>query len=117
MNAGLRGAGYSDVQPLFQGSSVTGKSFKTGQPFDVGRVSDFDIALGSPKLLARAKELGIGLRSGGVRTGPLNPAELEKLGLLELVDKLSKQWGRKVSFMLYDSTDSALKRGAGITIP
>lgn len=36
LNSGLRKAGFNDVQPIFQGSSVTGKSFRTGQPFNVG---------------------------------------------------------------------------------
>lgn len=43
--------GYGDVEPIFQGSSVTGQSFKAGQAFDAGRVSDFDVALASPELL------------------------------------------------------------------
>jgi len=33
-----------------QGSSVSGVSFSTGQPFDVGRVSDFDVAISHPEL-------------------------------------------------------------------
>ncbi len=71
---GLRGASYDDVTAIFQGSSVTGQSFRTGAGFDVGRVSDFDIALSSPQLLSQADALGIGLRSGGTRTGPLTAA-------------------------------------------
>ncbi|MGF6805645.1 hypothetical protein OKW30_000771 [Paraburkholderia sp. Clong3] len=45
---GLSRAGYADAEPILQGSAVTGKSFRTGQFFDVGRVSDFDIGLASP---------------------------------------------------------------------
>jgi len=37
LGAGLRGAGYDDVTAVFQGSSVTGRSFHTGAAFDVGR--------------------------------------------------------------------------------
>ncbi|PLR65507.1 hypothetical protein QCBJ_00180 [Pseudomonas sp. QC2] len=77
-------AGYGNVEPILQGSAVTGKSFKTGQEFDVGRVSDFDIALASPELLQRAQSLGIGLRSGGSRTGPLSARDLQTLGLKDL---------------------------------
>ena len=63
---GLRQAGYGNVEPILQGSAVTGKSFKTGEAFDIGRISDFDIALAGSELLLRAKSLGIGLRSGGL---------------------------------------------------
>ncbi len=49
-----------------------------------GRVSDFDVALGSEDLLQAAKTAGVRLRSGGLRTGPLNVAELRQLGLAEL---------------------------------
>lgn len=34
---GLARAGYENVEPILQGSAVTGKSFKTGEAFDVGR--------------------------------------------------------------------------------
>lgn len=50
--SGLRGAGYDDVTAI-----------------DVGRVSDFDIALASPQLLDRASALGIGLRSAVLGLG------------------------------------------------
>ncbi len=97
LNTGLRNAGYDDVQGIFQGSSVTGKSYRTGQAFDVGRVSDFDVALSSPTLLQRAKDLGIPLRSQGARTAPLNPAHLEQLGLSDVATQLSGQAGRPVN--------------------
>jgi hypothetical protein len=71
LKGGLEKAGYGSVQAVFQGSSVTGEKYTTGAVFDVERVSDFDIALASPDFLQRAKQLGIGLRSGGIRTGPL----------------------------------------------
>lgn len=45
-------AGYPDVEPILQGSAVTGKNFGTGAPFDVGRVSDFDVALAKPSQTA-----------------------------------------------------------------
>ncbi|GAA6139445.1 hypothetical protein NBRC116583_31920 [Arenicella sp. 4NH20-0111] len=58
-------AGFSGTKAILQGSAVTGKSFRTGKAFDAGRVSDFDIALAGSDILARARQLGIGLRSGG----------------------------------------------------
>jgi hypothetical protein len=42
---GLRQAGFNDAEAAMQGSSVTRRSAETGQPFDQGRISDFDVAL------------------------------------------------------------------------
>jgi RHS repeat-associated protein len=93
------------------GSAVTGKSFTTGAAFDVGRVSDFDVAVVSPKLLGEAKDLGLGLRSGGARTGPLDANALKSLGLSNLSQTLSKQAGRPVNFMVYGTEDALKARG------
>jgi hypothetical protein len=115
--AGLRGAGYDDATAIFQGSSVTGQSYRTGAAFDVGRVSDFDVALASPQLLSRADALQIGLRSGGSRTGPLTAAQLERLGLGDLATSLSSSAGRPVNFMIFDSVPGATSRAPSIVVP
>ena len=60
LNSGLADAGFGGAKALLQGSAVTGKSFRTGKAFDAGRVSDFDIALAGPAILARAKQLVLG---------------------------------------------------------
>jgi filamentous hemagglutinin len=112
----LQNAGYGDVQAAFRGSSVTGVSFKTGAPFDVGRVSDFDLALASSTLLQRAKELGIGLRGGGTRTVPLKDKHLKMLGLLDLQQELNEMAGRPVTFMIYESIESIAQRGPYIIV-
>ncbi|WP_237742001.1 two-partner secretion domain-containing protein [Herbaspirillum rubrisubalbicans] len=117
MRNGLNAAGYTDVEPILQGSAVTGKSFATGQPFDVGRVSDFDVALASPKLLKAAEDAGIGMRSGGTRTGPLSAADLKVLGLQSLANQMSQQAGRDVNFMIYNSTAAATERAPSIILP
>ena len=117
LRGGLRQAGYDDVTPLLQGSAVTGRSFKTGAPFDAGRVSDFDIALASPGLLARAAELGIGLRSQGLRTGPLQAADLQRLGLSDLAQRLSSEAGRPVNFMIFGTKQAAVSRGPSTVLP
>jgi filamentous hemagglutinin len=117
LKQGLQNAGYGDVQAIFQGSSVTSVKYTTGAPFDVGRVSDFDIALASPTLLQRAKELGIGLRGGGIRTGPLTDKQLEMLGLLDLAEELSRTAGRPVKFMIYESIEAAVERGPSLLVP
>jgi hypothetical protein len=113
----LRGAGLNDATAVFQGSSVTGSSFSTGVPFDVGRVGDFDIAIASRSAMDRASDLGVGLRSGGSRTGPLTAAQLQRLGLGDLVAQLSDAAGRPVNFMLFDSIEAAMSRGPSIVVP
>ncbi|MDX2139164.1 MAG: hypothetical protein SF123_13835 [Chloroflexota bacterium] len=106
----LHGAGYTDVIPAFAGSSASGVSFRPGVPFDAS--SDYDIALISPQLMARAQELGIQLRSQGTRTAPLTQEQLELLGLGNLATELSAQaGGREVNFMIYLSEDVLAGRG------
>lgn len=115
---GLKDAGYGDVQPIFQGSSVSGTRYATGKPFDVGAPkSDFDIALASPNLLERASELGIELRSAGTRTRPLRQADLQRLGLRDLAKDLATDAGRPVNFMIYGSREGAVSRGPSLEVP
>lgn len=115
LHRGLADAGYTDAQGILQGSAVTGKSFRPPyQVFDVGRVSDFDIALSGDSLFQAAQDAGIGLRSAGTRTGPLNERALQKLGLFDLSTELSAQAGRPVNFMIYQSTETAVNRAPSI---
>ena len=117
LHAGLNEAGYPDAVPIFHGSSVTGVKYTTGEPFDVGRVSDYDIALADATMLDDASSIGVGLRGRGTRTGPLLSPELRDLGLRSLRNELRDQAGRKVSFMVYESADSATSRGPSIMVP
>ncbi|WP_420348628.1 hypothetical protein [Pelagibius sp.] len=103
-----------------RGSAVTGRSFHgvrkdyTGPYFDAkpSEASDFDLALVSPTLMQRARELGIPLRSNRKRTAELTSQDLDRLGLGgldgELKDKVGK---RTVTFMIYDSNQTLLSRG------
>jgi RHS repeat-associated protein len=116
LTQGLQRAGYEGVDVLFQGSAVTGRSFRTGAPFDVGRLSDFDIALAGENLLNAAASSGVGLRSGGSRTGPLGDAALGKLGLYELRSFLTGLAGREVNFMIYRSTSQAVERAPSVLV-
>jgi RHS repeat-associated protein len=111
VSGGLREAAGGGLQAFLGGSAITGQSFRTGAAFDVGRTSDFDIAVVGGNLLAKAKELGIELRSKGTRTGPLDPQALKALGLDKLAQQLSQQAGRKVSFMIYESEEALRQRG------
>jgi hypothetical protein len=117
MRTGLEGAGYHDVDIAVSGSSVTGVSWRTGEPFDIGRVSDLDVALGSDDLFEAAREAGVKTWSRDTRTPPLETKQLRRLGLQPLTDQLSSQLGRKVSLMLYRSIDTALARRLTVMVP
>ncbi|WP_458121854.1 hypothetical protein [Paenibacillus sp. Z6-24] len=109
------------TQIIFQGSSVTGVSHKKGLPFDQGRKSDFDIALVNDDLFLEALEIGRGggfkMKTDPNRIGPLDEKQLDRLGLLEIIEKKSKEAGRPVSFMLYESVEQALKRPSLMVTP
>jgi hypothetical protein len=109
----LRAGLEADVEPVFQGSAVTGKSHVTGQPFDVGRVSDFDIGLIGKGLFDRASALGERTKTQPNRIGPIEPGSepARRLGLDETLQALSRlAGGRPVKFMLYEDLARALKR-------
>jgi hypothetical protein len=113
----LKDAGFPNAEALFQGSSVTGRGFRPPHAaFDAGRVSDFDIALASEPMLDRAASLGVGLRSGGMRTGPLSAAEVKALGLGDLQRSLEQMAGRPVNFMIYRDAASAAARSPSIGV-
>ena len=113
----LRAAGYRDAEPYFAGSAVTGYSYRTGEAFDVGRRSDYDIAIVSPSILQRAKELGIPLRGNGTRTGPIRPQQLQSLGLEAIANRLSRQENRDVGIMIYRTRKELELRGPNLPIP
>jgi hypothetical protein len=114
---GLAAAGHRDAEPFIRGSAVTGFSYRTGEAFDVGRTSDYDLALVSPTLMRRADELGIELRGQGSRTGPSNEEELVKLGLDGVASQLGMQAGRNVSFVIYRSRAVLEGRGPNLRLP
>jgi hypothetical protein len=68
---------------------VTGRRFErsvdfehTGEPFDVGRVSDYDVAIASDTLVARAGDADMTLPTDRA----LLPKELSRLGLRDLAE-------------------------------
>ncbi len=74
----LRSTVPEGTQPLFQGSAVTGSSYSTGKPFDVGRQSDFDIALAGSDLFEKAKALNLKAKDG-TRIGPLSAEKIWRI--------------------------------------
>lgn len=120
IRSGLARAGYRDAEPILQGSAVTGRSYRGGYKFDAspsGQKSDFDVALVSPSLLKKARELNIPLRSSGGRTRPLMDDDLGGLGIKDIHNQLQIQYGRKVEFMIYESKELAIVRSPSVLFP
>ena len=99
----------ADAELVLQGSSVSGRRFErsvdfdvTGEPFDVGRISDYDVAIASDTIHQRAGDLGIPL---GGRALTLD--EIDALGLRPLHDAAQQAAIRdtgiahEVKFMVY----------------
>jgi RHS repeat-associated protein len=114
LSTGLGAAGARGTTAFLTGSAVSGANFRTGSGFDVGRISDLDVALVSTRLLNRASDLGLALRGGGTRTGPLDSSALKMLGLNSLQATLTKLAGRPVNFMVYQTEDALRRRGAAM---
>jgi hypothetical protein len=84
--AGSIGAVDPSAKLVLQGSSLEGRRFErtvdfdhTGEPFDVGRISDYDIAIESDVLTRKLRESPINASDRA-----LTPKELDDLGLGEL---------------------------------
>lgn len=108
--ARLRAGLPEGVEPVFQGSSVTGRKYKTtdtgreGDAFDFGRKSDFDIGLVHKGLFDRAAATGLlRTKQDPPRIGPIKlDSELAgQLGLNPVLQALNQMSGRKVEFNLY----------------
>jgi hypothetical protein len=102
---GFSNAGYDSMNAAFQGSSVVGfkqsnkfrdkaktiLSRSAGTIFDSGKPSDFDIAIASPELFAKALEadggkgqISFGGKSDGVLVDARNRQLLQELGLVDV---------------------------------
>jgi RHS repeat-associated protein len=118
LKQGLAEAGFAGTRAFFQGSSVTGVQYASpNDPFDIGRLSDFDVALAGADIFAQAKSLGIPLRQGGSRTGPLLQDNLRALGLYDLQQQLTRDAGRDVNFMIYRDPAAAASRSPSVEVP
>lgn len=113
-SSALRAGLPPGVEPVFQGSSVTGVKavssggIKAGTPFDKGRISDFDIGLISEDLATQAALLdGVRVKTLPTRVGPLDANSSARLGLGNLAERLRLQAGRPVNFVLFDSMEGA----------
>lgn len=110
-----------DTRIAIRGSAVTGNGFDkiaqsyTKPYFDVGRISDHDIAIVSRTLFEKARARGVALRQGGTRTDVLNPDDMANLGLTTILAKIRQMTGRKrTELMIYKSVNTLNKRGANM---
>ncbi|MBV1859267.1 MAG: hypothetical protein KUG77_12705 [Nannocystaceae bacterium] len=116
LQAGLQRSDFGGTIAHMQGSAVTGRSYRTGAAFDVGRVSDFDIALSGEKILDAARAIGVKVKTGG-HTRPLAASQIDALGLRGTADRLSRMaGGREVNFMLFDAAETAVKKAPSFPI-
>ncbi|WP_317125565.1 RHS repeat-associated core domain-containing protein [Flavobacterium columnare] len=115
VQASMSRAGFKGTDVFMQGSSVTGRSFSTGELFDVGRKSDFDVALVNKDLLKKAESLDLA-KTGRPYSMPLDADAMRKLGFGDLADSLSKRFGRDVNFRIFDSEDSVRSKGKSYKI-
>lgn len=109
-----------DAKVVFHGSSLSGQSFKDkgggSKLFDVGRDSDYDVAIVSPHLWQMAIEFGVKIR--GDHSEPLTPESIELLGLGKAFAAANFLARREVNFMLYQSEASAHQHeGAALDAP
>jgi RHS repeat-associated protein len=115
LRAGLVRAGFGDVKAIIQGSAATGRSAETGAVFDVGRISDLDVALVGKDLLEAARAAGVDIRGSGLSSGPLTVADIAKLGLTEVRATLTRlAGGRTVNFRIFADEATAKAAGPGI---
>ncbi|MEU4240900.1 hypothetical protein [Actinoplanes sp. NPDC026619] len=107
---------YPDLEMGFQGSSVTGRSADNGDPFDQGRVSDYDIAISGDSVYRAANENGVQYRGDQVSTGPLSERDLDRLGLDGIVEDVSAETGREVHIMIFRTIEEAAGRKPTIKV-
>ena len=98
-------AGFDDAELFMQGSSVSRVKYATKEVLDARagiKPSDYDVAVVSPKLVARAEELGL-----DIHKGPLTAEQVSALGLREAQESLTKasKGGRPVNFKVYETVE------------
>ncbi|GAL87795.1 RHS repeat-associated core domain-containing protein [Sporocytophaga myxococcoides] len=116
IQAGLAKLGYKNTNLYMQGSSITARSAETGELFDVGRKSDFDLALTGEDIFKKAEELGL---VKGDRTGPINlgSEEASKLGISDLLEEISNSIGRDVNVMIFKTVEAIKAKGSSVRVP
>jgi filamentous hemagglutinin len=109
-----------DATIVIHGSSLSGQSFKDkgggSRFFDVGRDSDYDVAIASETLWKLAADVGIKIR--GDHSEPLTAEGIAALGLKKAYDSANFLARREVNFMLYENEKTAHQHeGAALVAP
>jgi hypothetical protein len=109
-----------DATIVMHGSSLSGQSFKDkgggSRFFDVGRDSDYDVAIASETLWKLAADVGIKIR--GDHSEPLTAEGIAALGLKKAYDSANFLARREVNFMLYENEKTAHQHeGAALVAP
>jgi hypothetical protein len=115
----IRRACPKDAKVVFHGSSLSGESYvdKGGgsRRFDVGRESDYDVAIISPTLFKMAEAMEVKIRgkgSGDPHTEPLTAEQIAGLGLGRAHESAELIARREVNFMIYPD-DAAVQGHSG----
>ncbi len=95
---------------------MTGFSYRTGNAFDVGRHSDYDIAIVSPRLLERVQASGYGLPRSDARSRAITWNKLPDPAMASWLRSLGLQYGRDASVMIYRSRRDLELRGPFLPI-
>lgn len=110
-------AGYNDAYVYLRGSAVTGYSYESGEAFDVGEPSDFDLAIVSPTMMRRAEQAGVPLVRNRSRTFPLERDQERSLGISDFMTLMRNQSRRRTTIVIYRSKSVMDKRGPNIKLP
>jgi hypothetical protein len=101
----------ADATVVFHGSSLSGQSYKDkggSRLFDVGRDSDYDVAIASESLWQLAQDPTVNIKiRGGDHSEPLTAEGLDKLGLAKAHAAANFAARREVNFMLYQNVETA----------
>jgi RHS repeat-associated protein len=118
LDSEMRQAGYDDAEAFMQGRAASGAKYNRGNPIPLNARAqitpeDYDVAIVSPKMIAKAKESGL----RNFLSGPLDEKQLAALGLAGARQRLTaaSKGGKPVNFKLYESIHDVLEYD--ITIP
>ncbi len=112
----LNEAGYPEAVPYMRGSAVTGYSYRTGEAFDVGRRSDYDLAIVSPRLYELMRESGVPVRGKRSRTERIVSEQIPDVGLAKWLRSIERQSGREASIVIYRTQRDLELRGPYLSI-
>jgi hypothetical protein len=114
IQAGLAKLGFKNTKIYLQGSAVNGTD-DAGRAFDLGRKSDFDVALTGDDIWSKAESLGI---TSTTKTSVIKSGSNEaiNLGIHDLLNQLSHKYGRSVEVMIFKNVEEVKSKGASFRL-